>query len=296
MRNFAFYLAFGAVAFISGLAFDSESPVKAAQPASLAVTTTALRAGRVNVSYGTAVAVTGGQKPYIFSASALPKGLTINKTSGEITGAPTAGAYGNFEVSIKVTDSTKPKAQAATARLSLPIYNSVSAEACGKLNLGNNASFNGFVPFAPTDLWDTDISSAPIDPDNESITSAAGFAGLNLPPDFSSVADGNYGIPYVVVDSSVQPLVPINVGIYGGESDISLAPFPITAPIEGGPKDCAAGGWPHTYKGDAHVLVVDRNTCFLYETFNTHRCNGQWASDSEIHLGPEEVRAAPMGM
>jgi hypothetical protein len=302
MRNFAFYLAFGAVAFISGLAFDSESTVNAAQPAataaqpaSLAVTTTTLRAGRVNVSYGTAVAVTGGRKPYTFTASSLPKGLSIDKASGEMTGAPTIGAYGVFEVSIKVTDSTKPTAQTAIARLSLPVYNSVFAEACGQLHLGDNASFNGFVPFAPTDLWDTDISNAPTDPDNESITSAAGFAGLNLHPDFSSVVDGDYGIPYVVVDSSVQPLVPISVGIYAGESDISLAPFPITAPIEGSPKDCAAGGWPHTYKGDAHVLVVDRNTCFLYETFNTHRCNGQWASDSETVWDLKKFEQRPWG-
>jgi hypothetical protein len=93
------------------------------------------------------------------------------------------------------------------------------------------------------------------------------------------VAGGNYGIPYVVVDSGSTPLVPISVVDYASESDVALAPFPIAAPIEGAPADCA--GWPDADVGDSHVLVLDRNTCMLYETFNTHRCNGAWSASSE---------------
>lgn len=293
MRNFAFYLAFGAAAFVYGLVFDAETPVSAAQPASLAIATTSLHTGRVGSAYSTTVVAKGGVKPYTFSAAGLPAGLTLNKTTGVITGTP-ASAFGILPVVFKVTDSATPKAGAATAKLPLSIYQSAAKEVCGRLNLGDNASFNGFVPFESTDLWDTDISNAPLDPDNTAITTASGFAGLNLHPDFSSLTYG-YGIPYVVVDSSVQPLVPIDIGAYPSESDISLAPFPITAPIEGAPPDCAAGGWPHTYKGDAHVLVVDRNTCFLYETFNTHRCNGQWASDSETIWDLTKFEHRPWG-
>jgi hypothetical protein len=295
VRNFALYLAFGACAFVFGLAFDAETPVNAAEPASLAVTTTDLHTGRVGLGYSTTIVASGGVKPYTFSATGLPAGLEINKSTGIVTGKPAAGTFGIRTVSFKVTDSAKPTAHAATAKLSMSVYQSVAGEVCGKLNLGDNASFNGFAPFASTDLWDTDISNAPLDPNNDAITSAGGFAGLNLHPDFSSVADGDYGIPYTVVDSSVQPLVPINVGIYASESDVALAPFPINAPIEGAPPDCAAGGWPHTYQGDAHVLVVDRNTCFLYETFNTHRCNGKWASDSETIWDLKNFEHRPWG-
>lgn len=295
MRNFAIYMAAGAVAFVYGLVFNPETPVNAAQPASLSITTTELHTARVGSAYSTRIDAKGGTAPYAFTASGLPAGMAIDRSTGLVTGTTHEGVSGILSVAFKVTDSTKPKPQAATAHLSLWVYKKASDEVCGQLSLGDNASFNGFVPFAPTDLWDTDISNAPLDPNNTAITTAGGFAGLNLHPDFSSVADGNYGIPYVIVDSSAQPLVPINVGIYAGQSDVAMAPFPITAPIEGQPPDCAAGGWPHTYMGDAHVLVVDRNTCFLYETFNTHRCNSQWASDSETIWDLTKFENRPWG-
>jgi len=164
---------------------------------------------------------------------------------------------------------------------------------CSQMSLGDNASLNGFVPFPSTYAWNTDISSAPLDPNNAAITSAAGFAGLHLHHDFSSVAGGNYGIPYVVVDSSSTPLVPINVIDYADESDVALAPYPITAPIEGSPADC--DGWPDTYVGDSHVLVLDRNACMLYETFNTHRCNGAWNASSETIWDLQSSGQRPWG-
>jgi hypothetical protein len=161
------------------------------------------------------------------------------------------------------------------------------------MSTGDNASLNGFLPFTPTTAWNTDISAAPLDPNNAAITSAAGFAGLHLHHDWSSVAGGNYGIPYVVVDSSTTPLVPISVVDYASESDVAVAPFPITAPIEGAPADC--DGWPDTYIGDSHVLVLDRHACMLYETFNTHRCNGAWSASSETIWDLKNYDRRPWG-
>jgi hypothetical protein len=164
---------------------------------------------------------------------------------------------------------------------------------CADMSLGDNASLNGFVPFPSTAAWNTDISAAPLDPNNGAITSAAGFTGLHLHHDFSSVAGGNYGIPYVVVDSTSTPLVPINVIDYASESDVAVAPFPLSAPIEGSPADCS--GWPDTYVGDSHVLVLDRHACMLYETFNTHRCSGAWNASSETIWDMENYEQRPWG-
>jgi hypothetical protein len=299
MRESFLLFTLGTLTMMGGLAPSAQAQAGATgadpeQANKLAITTTSLRTGRVAIDYASALAATGGTKPYTFSASNLPAGLAISKSTGEITGTPKAGTAGIAAVTVNVTDSSKPARQSVTTRLDLWVYQAAEKEECGQLSLGDNASFNGFVPYEPTDLWDTDIASAPLDPNNAAITSAGGFAGLNLHPDFSSPTYGA-GIPYVVVDSSAQPLVPIDVAAYAGESDISLEPIPITAPIEGAPPDCAAGGWPHTYLGDAHVLVVDRNTCFLYETFNTHRCNGQWASDSETIWDLKQFEHRPWG-
>lgn len=262
-------------------------------PPWVAITTASLPGARIGSVYSGTVAATYGTAPYTFSATGLPSGLQIDGSTGAITGEPESGDVGMATVSIRVTDSTKPTAETATASLSLPVYQTASAEVCGYLNLGHEAALNGFVPFAPSNLWNTNISSAPLDPDNATITSASGFAGLNLHPDFSGPDYGYAGIPYTIVDSSAQPLVPIDVIDYASESDVAMMPMPIDAPIEGSPADC--DGWPDTYVGDSHVLVIDRNTCMLYETFNTHRCQGKWAASSETIWDLKKGEMRPWG-
>ena len=167
----------------------------------------------------------------------------------------------------------------------------VIALSCSGISLGNAASLNGFVPFPSTNAWNTNIVSAPVDPNSATIVAAPGFAGWYLHPDFG--AESGYGIPYVVVDSTTTPTVPINVIDSASQSDVVVAPYPITAPIEGNPADCS--GWPDTYNGDAHVLVLDRAKCELYETFNTHRCNGQWAASSETIWDMRNSESRPWG-
>ncbi len=246
----------------------------------LSITNTSLPGGTVGTAYvGATIAATGGIAPYTYSATGLPGGLSINGASGIISGTPAASSVGIASVTITVNDSTHPTAQSASADLSLVVSAATGTPTCTGMSTGDNASLNGFVPFPTSAAWNTDISSAPLDPNNTAITTAAGFAGLHLHHDFSSVAGGNYGIPYVVVDSSTIPLVPINVVSYASESDVADAPFPPTAPIEGSPAACTGG--PNNYQGDQHVLVLDRNRCMLYETFNSVYCNGAWSSDSE---------------
>ncbi|MGA2050967.1 MAG: Ig domain-containing protein, partial [Terracidiphilus sp.] len=262
-------------------------------PNPLAITTTSLPEATVGSTYSASIAASGGIPPYTYSASGLPSDLSIGSSTGAITGTPAATSVGTASVGITVTDSTKPTPESANASLNLTVNAATAPSACAGMSTGDDASLNGFVPFQPTDAWDTNISSAPLDPNNAAITSAAGFAGLHLHHDFSSTAGGNYGIPYVVVDSSTTPLVPINVLDYASESDVALAPFPLTAPIEGAPADC--DGWPDTYIGDSHVLVLDRKACMLYETFNTHRCNGSWSASSETIWDLKNYEHRPWG-
>jgi hypothetical protein len=139
--------------------------------------------------------------------------------------------------------------------------------ACSVMSAGQTASLNGFVPFITSSLWNTDISSAPVDPNSNSIIS--GWVGsVNLHPDWGT--DPTYGIPYVVVSGS-QTLVSVNLGAYGGESDPGPMPVPATAPVEGGSSST----------GDRHVLVLDNGNCFLYELYNSSvNSDGSWNADS----------------
>jgi len=272
-----------------GIAIVAATP----PPSPLAITTTSLPTGTVGTSYSASIAVTGGTKPYTYSATSLPGGLSINSSTGAITGTPAASSVGTASVEVTVKDSTQPSAQTATAALNVTINAATSAATCASMSTGDNASLNGFLPFPATAAWNTDISAAPLDTDNAAITSAAGFAGLHLHHDFSSVAGGNYGIPYVVVDSSTTPLVPINVVSYASESDVANAPYPPNAPIEGSPAACTGG--PNNYQGDQHVLVLDRNRCMLYETFNSIYCNGKWSADSETIWDLKNFEQRPWG-
>jgi hypothetical protein len=139
--------------------------------------------------------------------------------------------------------------------------------ACAGMSVGQTASLNGFVPFTTSSLWNTDISSAPVDPNSNTIISNW-VGSVNVHPDWGT--DPTYGIPYVVVNGS-QALVNVNLGAYGGESDPGPMPVPPTAPVEGGSSST----------GDRHVLVLDNGNCFLYELYNSSvNSNGSWNADS----------------
>jgi hypothetical protein len=152
-------------------------------------------------------------------------------------------------------------------------------------SLGNSASLNGFLPFKGTpateygpSAWNYNISGAAADPNSAAIIQNIMGEGTNvdLYPNFGP----DTGIPYVVVDTSVQPSIDMNgpaagpPGPTASQSDDVVEPAPLSAPIEGGQPDCL--DWPEQeYNfGNTHMLVVDRAQCFLYETNLTSRCNG----------------------
>jgi len=93
---------------------------------SLAITTASLPNGQVGTAYSTTLAATGGTTPYTWSLTSgtLPAGLTLNATTGVISGTPTATASAT-SLTFKVSDSSTP-VQAQTVTLSLTIASSGS--------------------------------------------------------------------------------------------------------------------------------------------------------------------------
>jgi len=147
-----------------------------------------------------------------------------------------------------------------------------------------NGSLQGRRPFPADNPWNTDISSAPVDPNSAALLASIGL-NTGLHPDFGTVwAGAPNGIPYALVPGT-QPLVPMTFD-YADESDPGPYPIPPDAPIEGGPSAV----------GDRHVLVVDVDHWKLFETWDSTPLNGgaSWhaGSGAVFDLGSGAYRPA----
>jgi hypothetical protein len=110
--------------------------------APLVITTTTLSNGTVGVAYNAQLQATGGTPPiaWMVTVGTLPVGLTLNSSTGAITGTPTTAATSNFTV--QATDSATPTAQVKTQALSITINS--SNPPCGA---GSESKLNGQYAF-----------------------------------------------------------------------------------------------------------------------------------------------------
>lgn len=96
---------------------DAGSPAQTKQvsltltiaPAPLAITTSSLPSGQVGVAFSTTLAATGGTTPYTWSLTSgtLPAGLSLNATTGVLSGTPTAAVTARA-LGFTVTDAGSP--------------------------------------------------------------------------------------------------------------------------------------------------------------------------------------------
>jgi hypothetical protein len=141
---------------------------------------------------------------------------------------------------------------------------------CAGMTVGQLTSLNGFVPFPSDNLWNTDISASPVDPNSANIINFIGST-VTLHPDCGAgqIRNQTIGIPYQVV-AGTQAKVNVTLGLYFDESDPGPEPIAANALIE---------GYPKPGNGDRHVLVLDKDGCWLYELFNASVKNGKWSAD-----------------
>ncbi|HWY05840.1 MAG TPA: putative Ig domain-containing protein [Candidatus Acidoferrales bacterium] len=97
------------------------SPAGDPKPTPLVISTTSLPSGQVGAAYNTTLAATGGTAPlnWTTTGGTLPAGLTLNASTGAITGTPTATAN-NLALTFQVNDSGSPT-QSKTVNLTLTI-------------------------------------------------------------------------------------------------------------------------------------------------------------------------------
>jgi hypothetical protein len=156
---------------------------------------------------------------------------------------------------------------------------------CSGMTVGKLTSLNGFVPFPASSPWNTDISEAPVDANSDALI---GYIGnnVNLHPDFGSgeYAGQSIGIPYQVVAGS-QKKVAVKLTAFGDESDPGPMPVPSKALIE---------GYPRSANGDRHVLVLDKDGCWLYELYHSFHAASAWSVDSSAIWDMTIDEARPM--
>ncbi len=112
-------------------------------PATLAITTTSLPNGQVGVAYSTTLTATGGTTPFTWSITSgtLPAGLSLNASTGAITGTPTA-AVSSTPLTFQLKDSGSPQ-QVKTVNLTLTIAPATLAITTASLPNGQiNVAYN----------------------------------------------------------------------------------------------------------------------------------------------------------
>src|SRR5205085_4420571 len=124
------------------------------------------------------------------------------------------------------------------------------AGTCSGMTVGQLTSLNGFVPFQSTSLWNTDISTAPVDPNSANYINFIGST-VTLHPDFGAGTFHNQtiGIPYQVV-AGTQAKVKVTLNAFADESDPGSVTIPSNALIE---------GYPNPGNCDRFVLLFEQH-------------------------------------
>jgi hypothetical protein len=138
--------------------------------------------------------------------------------------------------------------------------------------------------FPADNWWHADVSRLPVH-----ARSAAWLShmdtGIDLHPDFGpSYGDGpNYGIPITVVGTR-HPTTKVSFD-YSSESDHVGYPVGKDTRIEGG----------RGSDGDRHAIIVDKDTCKLYELYGTSFGNGRWHAGSGAVWSLKKNKLRPDG-
>jgi hypothetical protein len=138
----------------------------------------------------------------------------------------------------------------------------------------------GGCPVFPADnAWNQEIASSPLHPlSSQIINHIQAIGATSLHPDFGE--NQTYGIPFVVVPPT-QPLVPIVYDAYGDESDPGPFPIPLDAPVEAG--------------SDGHVLVLQQQSCLLFELYVGRRSGAGWVAQSGARFDLLTGALRPLG-
>jgi len=130
----------------------------------------------------------------------------------------------------------------------------------------------GCTVFPATSVWNQRVDKLPVESDSATLIASIGLAN-GVHADFGSgLWDGSrIGIPYAVVHGKTTARSRLSFE-YADESDKGPYPIPANVPIEGAPG--------HLDSGDRHALIVDADSCRLYELYALQRSGTHWTAGS----------------
>ena len=141
--------------------------------------------------------------------------------------------------------------------------------------------------FPASSVWNTPVDQLPVAANSAQLIASIG-TGDHVHADFGSgLYDGSrIGIPFVAVHGTRTPKSHVTFD-YADESDKGPYPIPANVPIEGAPA--------HANEGDRHALIVDRDSCRLYELYALRRTGGGYAAGSGAIFDLRSNRLRPAG-
>ncbi|RZI81142.1 MAG: cadherin-like beta sandwich domain-containing protein, partial [Pseudomonas sp.] len=205
----------------SGTSAPATVTVTVSQP-TLIITPSAgaLPAGQVGSSYSQTISSAGGTAPYGYAASGLPAGLSLNTTSGVLSGTPTTA--GSYTPSVIVTDAY---GATATTHYTLSIVAQAPVASAVSASVAANSTGNAL----PLNLSGGSADSAAIASQPQHGTATASGLALRYTPatGFAGVDSFSYTVTNAA-GTSAPATVTITV------TAVALALSPASGPLPGG--------------------------------------------------------------
>ena len=209
-------------------------------PATIALPATSLSGGTLGTAYSAAITpASGGTSPYSYAvtAGALPGGLTLNTTTGGITGTPSA--LGTFNFSITATDSsTGTGPYTATQAYSIQVIDVAPVPVSSSLTVAYNAPATN-VPLSITGGAATSLSIGTAAANGTAIVSGttityqpnAGYAGSDSFT-YTATNSGGTSAAATVTVTVQDPVITITPS--GGFNAAVASPYTQTFTFNGG--------------------------------------------------------------
>ena len=199
---------------------DHNGNTSAAQPLSIAIiaaptiTTNSLPSGQVAVAYSQTLKATGGTPPYVLwtvSSGSLPPGLTLNSSSGVISGNPTTGAGSPFSFTVTVKDSAGSTSAAQPLSIAVIVGPSITTTTLpsGEVGVAYNQTLavsGGKAPYT----WSVASGSLP---PGLSLSSGGAISGT---PTTATGSPFSFSVTVKDSTGSTSPAQPLSIAIIAG--------------------------------------------------------------------------------